>query len=61
MDADQFKRLLVRTPETSNLRRLCAIVVSAVNDGEREDCVRRCEDKLVEAALGGLDGALMTP
>ena len=61
MDAEQFKRLLIKTPETGNLRRLCAIVVSAVNEGEREDCVRRCEDTLVEAALGGLDGALLTP
>jgi len=61
MDSEQFKRLLVKMPETNNLRRLCAVVVTAINDREREECVRRCEDTLVEAALGGLDGAQLTP
>ena len=61
MDSEQFKQLLVKTPETNNLRRLCAVVVTAINEREREECVRLCEDTLVEAALGGLDGALLTP
>ena len=61
MDSEQFKRLLVRTPETNNLRRLCAVVVAAVNERERAECVRHCEDVLVEAGLGGLDGGLLAP
>ena len=61
MDREQFRHTVAQARETSNLRRLCSVVVTAVNECEREDCVRICEDRLVETGIGGLDGGLLMP
>jgi hypothetical protein len=61
MDREQFRQTVAQACETSNLRRLCSVVVAAVNEREREDCVRMCEDTLVETGIGGLDGGLLMP
>ena len=61
MDREQFRHTVAQARETSNLRRLCSVVVTAVNEREREDCVRLAEDVLIETGIGGLDGGLLMP